>query len=168
MSCGAFFDLFSGPLKSLNILNFKREARRCTAHQCHKAANRIKQEAGFPSCFPDETLILAVFIYEELYHSKSKHYSNWLLLSRKCNWKRLSSRDNSRNRWWYSLYSYLFYFLYREPKTFAFSSFSCTTQQKRVCLNPFCKLSFIARLRTQARSTGAPHCFAQRFFAEAF
>ncbi|TNN53648.1 hypothetical protein EYF80_036156 [Liparis tanakae] len=26
-----------------------------------KAANRIKQEAGFPSCFPDETLILAVF-----------------------------------------------------------------------------------------------------------
>jgi len=37
-----------------------------------KAANRIKQEAGFPSCFPDETLILAVFNNEELYNSKSK------------------------------------------------------------------------------------------------
>jgi len=47
-----------------------------------KAANRIKQEAGFPSCFPDEA---AVFNSEELYNSKSKHDSNSLLLSRKCN-----------------------------------------------------------------------------------
>jgi len=41
-----------------------------------KAANLIKQEAGFPACFPDENLMLAVFNYEELYNSKSKHYSN--------------------------------------------------------------------------------------------
>jgi len=40
------------------------------------AANRIKQEAGFPSCFPDENLILVVFNYEALYNSKSKHNSN--------------------------------------------------------------------------------------------
>jgi len=40
------------------------------------AANRIKQEAGFPSCFPEENLILAVFNDEELYNPKSKHDSN--------------------------------------------------------------------------------------------
>jgi len=38
-----------------------------------KAANQIKQEAGFHSCFPDETV---EFNYEELYNSKSKHYFN--------------------------------------------------------------------------------------------
>jgi len=43
-----------------------------------KAANRIKQEAGFPFCFPDET---AVLNYEEPYNSESKHDSKWLLLS---------------------------------------------------------------------------------------
>jgi len=50
-----------------------------------KAANRIKQEAqgsqsdqarGFPSCFPDENLILAVFNYEDLYNSKWKQDSS--------------------------------------------------------------------------------------------
>ncbi|TNN70185.1 hypothetical protein EYF80_019556 [Liparis tanakae] len=45
---------------SFNILNFKR--RSSMSHSA-KAANRIKQEAGFPSCFPDET---AVFNYEEI------------------------------------------------------------------------------------------------------
>jgi len=46
-----------------------------------------------------------------------------------------------------------------------------TTQQGQehdVCLNPFCKLSFIARLRTQACFTGAPGCFAQHVFGKAF
>jgi len=74
-----------------------------------KAANRIKQEAGFRSCLPAETLILAVFNYEELYNSKSKHDSNWLLLSRKCNWKRSSSRHNSPNRCWYLPYLFPFF-----------------------------------------------------------
>jgi len=81
-----------------------------------KAANGIKQEAGFPSCFPDENLILAVFNYEELYNSKWKHDSSWLPLGRKCNWWRSSSRRDSRDRWWYSPRSFLFIFLYREPK----------------------------------------------------
>jgi len=81
---GAFliFSRFSGAVKSLNILNFK-----CRSSMSHSAnaANRIKQEAGFRSCFPDENLILAVFNSEELYNSKSKRYSNSLLLGRKCN-----------------------------------------------------------------------------------
>jgi len=40
------------------------------------AANRIKQEAGFPSRFPDDNLIFAVFNAEDLYNSKSRHDSN--------------------------------------------------------------------------------------------
>jgi len=38
-----------------------------------EAANRIKQEAGFPLCFPEEP---EVFNYEELYNSKAKHDSS--------------------------------------------------------------------------------------------
>jgi len=74
MPRGVFFLRFSGAVKSLNILNFKRVARRRGGAEAHRssmshsanAANRIKQEAGLPSCFPDENLILAVFNYEEL------------------------------------------------------------------------------------------------------
>jgi len=54
----------------------RAEAHSSSMSNSAKAANRIKQEAGFPSSFPDEIFILAVFNFEELYNSKSKHNSN--------------------------------------------------------------------------------------------
>ncbi|TNN41427.1 hypothetical protein EYF80_048412 [Liparis tanakae] len=55
------------------------EHRSSMSHSAN-AANRIKQEAGFPSRFPDDNLILAGFNDKELYNPKSKHDSSRLPL----------------------------------------------------------------------------------------